>query len=69
MAAVDRLLTLLRARQLTIESLRLRDMLPQPIFRIMGDSSAALGQAEEAKGYYEQDLALCEKIGHRPLMT
>ena len=65
-AAVERLLTLLRGRQLTLESLWMIHVLPRPIFRVMGDAAAVLDHSEEARGYYEQNLALCEKIGHRP---
>ena len=42
--------------------MRCRDL----IFRIMGDAAAALGLSEEARNFYDQNLALCERIGHRP---
>jgi DNA-binding NarL/FixJ family response regulator len=32
----------------------------------MGDAAAFLGRHEEARDYYEEALALCERIGHRP---
>ena len=63
-AAVERLLGLLRERNLTLESIKLLDV--RPIFRIMGDASAVLGHSEEARSFYDQNLALCERIGHRP---
>jgi DNA-binding CsgD family transcriptional regulator len=38
----------------------------RPHQRVMGDAAVFLGRPEEARRYYEEALATCGKIGHRP---
>jgi DNA-binding CsgD family transcriptional regulator len=44
----------------------LSNFVTRPQQRVMGDAAAFLGRHEEARDYYEEALALCERIGHRP---
>jgi tetratricopeptide (TPR) repeat protein len=39
---------------------------PRPVFRIAGDAAQRLGYLEEARGLYEENRRLCERVGHRP---
>ena len=38
----------------------------RPQQRVMGDAATFLGRHDEARSYYEEALATCERIGHRP---
>src|SRR5690606_32358038 len=44
----------------------LSNFVTRPQERVMGDAAAFLGRQDEARAYYEQALAICGKIGHRP---
>ena len=64
-AAVQHLLALLCGRDITLENMR-QQWVFISILRWIGDAAAMLGKHDEARADYEQNLALCEKIGFRP---
>ena len=44
----------------------LSNFVTRPLQTVMGDAAFFLGKYEEARRYFEEALAICERIGHRP---
>jgi DNA-binding CsgD family transcriptional regulator len=44
----------------------LSNLVTRPQQRAMGDAAAFLGRHDEARRYYEEALAICDRMGHRP---
>jgi len=52
--------------QLSGSAVLISEIYPTVIARHLGAASALLGESEQARAYYDQAIAVCQKIGFRP---